>query len=143
MHPSRRRRSPATPFFAATALFSFAAVVWSPSARADMPNPDDDDCTVAEQCSGTGVECAYARNDRDAGESTCVRDAKAKGLVVLCSRGGGTVGNDIYCPAGTKRSGSGCLVSSTRSDVSSNAAPFAIAGALAFAIVGMRRRAKR
>lgn len=126
--------------FLGTALFGILTT--TTSARADMPSSDDDDCTVAEQCSGKGVECPYARNNPDAGDSDCVKDAKAKGLVVLCSRGGGTVGNDIYCPQGTKRS-SGCLVSSDHPDTSSALAPFALAGVFALGVAGIRRRARK
>lgn len=79
---------------------------------------------------------------RGRGDSDCVKGAKAKGLVVLCSRGGGAVGNDIYCPAGTKRS-SGCLVSPDHPDVSSNVAPFALAAGFGLAIVGIRRRRRK
>lgn len=138
-HPSRaplRRALLAAPF----ALTLLAA---SP-ARADVPSSDDDDCTVADQCAGQGVECDYVRSEPDGGDATCRANAAARGLVKLCSRGGGTVGKDIYCPSGTTRKSSGCQVAAPLDGpVSGTASLIPLALSACFALAWLRRRPRR
>ncbi|MBS2012856.1 MAG: hypothetical protein JST00_08220 [Deltaproteobacteria bacterium] len=116
----------------------------SAPARADVPSSEDDNCTVAEQCSGQGVECDYVRSEPDGGDATCRANATARGLVRLCSRGGGTVGKDIYCPSGTERKSSGCQVAAPLDGpVSGTATLIPLALSACFAFAWLRRRPRR
>ncbi|MBX3202870.1 MAG: hypothetical protein KF894_32385 [Labilithrix sp.] len=116
-----------------------AVLLLAPSrARADV-GPPDTSCTVAKRCDGKGVECRYVNSQPDAGDLECVADAERRGLERVCSRGGGTVGSDVYCPKGSGKTPSGCS--------SAPAGPGSAASVAALALVvaglGGARRASR
>lgn len=92
-------------------VFAAASVVPT-LAFADV-GPPDTSCTVEKRCPGQGVECRYVNSDPDAGELACMKDAEARGLESVCSRGGGTVGSNVYCPKGSGASGASSGTSGT------------------------------
>ena len=122
----------------ATAALAFSLSFAARTASADV-GPPDTSCTVEKRCAGQGVECRYVNSKPDAGDLKCVADAESRGMARVCSRGGGTVGVDIYCPKGTgTKPSSGC-----------GAAPGAAGSIGGFALLGLavaasiRRRARR
>ncbi len=124
------------PVLAAVLIFalSFAAQ----PASADV-GPPDTSCTVEKRCAGQGVECRYVNSQPDAGDLKCVADAESRGMVRVCSRGGGTVGVDIYCPKGTgTKPSSGCAAAPGDAGAIGG---FALLGLVVAA--GVRRRARR
>lgn len=74
-------------------------VVTASSARADVPTCDPT-CSIARNCSSTGVACVP--EDRE-----CTNGATAKGLEVKCEQRCDTGKVFVYCPPDTGRSDSG------------------------------------
>lgn len=110
------------------ASFAFALALASPS-RADV-GPGNT-CEL----DGKGCEtCAITAGKRDA---ACQEEKKKKGLVLTCTSGGGSFGDEFYCKPGTEED-SGCNAASRPA----SALPFAamLAGVLVFARLRAKKR---
>ncbi|MBX3263540.1 MAG: hypothetical protein KIS78_04690 [Labilithrix sp.] len=110
---------------------AIAVLLAPPRASADV-GPPDTSCTVAKRCEGQGVECRYVNSQPDAGELQCMADAESRGLELVCSRGGGTVGSNVYCPKGAAKPRSGCASAPAEGGVPGVAA-------IALVMIGLRR----
>ena len=94
------RQAALLPFALGLALGALTA----PPARADV-GPPDRSCTAERRCVEGGVECHYLNSDPRPEDVACEEDAERRGLVMVCQRGGGTVGHTIYCPKDRVRKG--------------------------------------